>query len=55
MKEVIIPLTSIVCIAGLAAYAVNQGIDGVILAGSFTIIGGLGGYQARVFRDRFRR
>lgn len=40
------PIISIVSISGLMAYAVHQGINGVLLAGVIAVIAGLGGYIA---------
>ncbi|MBA7701394.1 hypothetical protein ES703_110130 [subsurface metagenome] len=45
MKPIIATIVAIVAIAGLEAYAISQGINGVALAGSCSLIAGLGGYQ----------
>lgn len=44
--KLITPITSIICITGLIAYALHLGIDGLLLAGGVGIIAGLGGYIA---------
>jgi len=44
-------LLAIACITALAMTAVIMGIDGVLLASSFTIIGGLGGYATKAVVD----
>ena len=41
------PIVSILAIVGLTLYALNQGIDGLTLAGAMAIIGGIGGYEIR--------
>lgn len=46
MKSVITTIIAILAIAGLEAYAITQGINGVGLAGALVIIAGLGGYEA---------
>lgn len=40
------PIVAIIVIGSLAAYALHQNIDGLLLAGSFAIIAGLAGYIA---------
>jgi len=40
------PILAIVIIGALAAYAMHLGINGVLLAGVFAIVAGLGGYIA---------
>jgi len=42
----ITPIVSILVIGGLAAFALYMKVDGLLLAGSFAIIAGLGGYIA---------
>lgn len=39
-----IPVTAMICIAGLEIYALSQGINGTILAGTIGILAGLGGF-----------
>lgn len=48
----LVPLTAITAILILLMFALYQGIDGLILAGGLTIIGGLGGYVARGLTKR---
>lgn len=40
-----VTLVVIIAITFLAAFAIYRGIDGALLAGAFTILGGLGGYS----------
>lgn len=42
----LIPIVAIIVIGALEAYAINQQINGVLLAGSIAVIAGLGGYIA---------
>lgn len=37
-------LWAMTLVAGLEAYALSQGVDGVALAGTVAVIAGLGGY-----------
>lgn len=46
MIKALTPIIAILAIAGLMAYAVNQGIDGVLLAGVIAVVAGLAGYIA---------
>lgn len=45
-------LVAIICITALAMTAVIMGIDGALLASSFTVIGGLGGVAIKVAIDK---
>jgi len=38
---------AIIAIATIELYALTQGIDGALLAGTIAIIAGLGGYEAK--------
>ena len=46
------PVTAIVCITGLVAFALYKGIDGAIFMSALAIIGGLGGYEIKVLMDK---
>jgi len=46
MFRKVTPIIAILVIGALASYAISQGINGVLLSGSFAIIAGLGGYAA---------
>ena len=46
------PIVAMVCIAGLEAFAISQGINGAILSLAVAAIAGLGGYELKVLRDR---
>jgi len=48
-------LVAILCITALAMTAIIMGIDGVLLASSFTIIGGLGGYATKTVVDQRKK
>jgi len=43
---------AIICITALAIIALALGFNGALLASSFAIIGGLGGYEAKRARDK---
>ncbi len=45
MKTTITVIVAIVCVTGLALFALSKGHDGVMLSGSVIIIGGLAGYR----------
>lgn len=45
MRSDVVTIVAMCLIAGLAALALLNGIDGVALAGSSAIIAGLGGYH----------
>lgn len=46
------PIVAIICIAGLLVLALAKGIDGTLLASGLAILGGLGGYEIKVLRDK---
>jgi len=46
MTSYIPVITAMLCVTALATVAMLKGLDGTVLAGAMTIIGGLGGYQA---------
>lgn len=48
----LITLTGILCLTALAIVALANGIDGMILAGSMAIIGGLAGFTGKVLKDK---
>jgi len=52
MITAITPLISILAIVALEIYAISQGLNGVLLAGSIAVIAGLGGYEAKVVKDK---
>jgi len=45
VRQTIISVVAIICVAALTTYALTQGQDGALLATAFTIIGGLAGYE----------
>lgn len=46
------PIVAMIRIAGLEVLALLQGINGALLASGFALIGGLGGYEIKVLRER---
>lgn len=44
--EKIVPLIVVLCITGLAMFAISRGYDGVLLAGVVAVLAGIGGYVA---------
>lgn len=46
------PIIAIVCIAGLEALAISQGINGAAFGLVVAAIAGLGGYEVKVLRDK---
>lgn len=48
------PIVAIICIAGLEAFAISQGINGAVLGIVIAAIAGLGGYELKVIRDKKR-
>ncbi len=47
MIKKLTPIVAILVIAGIEIYALSQGIDGVLLAGTIAVIAGLAGYTAK--------
>jgi len=43
-------LLAMLIIGALEAYAIYQGMNGVLLGGALAIIGGLGGYTTKALR-----
>ena len=55
MKLIIVPITAMLCVTGLEVYALYLGFNGTILAGCMVIVGGLGGYEAKIIRDKYKK
>lgn len=55
MKLIIVPLTAILCIAGLLGYAFYLNIDGALFGLGAAIIGGLAGYEGKAVRDKVKK
>lgn len=55
MKLIIVPIVAMLCIAGLEAYALHQGINGAVLGIVFAALAGLGGYELKVLKDRVKK
>lgn len=55
MKLILVPIVAILAIAGLITYALYLNINGTLLAGGMVIIGGLGGWTGKVFKDRISK
>jgi len=51
MSASISVINAIIAIAGLEAYAISLGINGVLLSGSIAAIAGLGGYNVSKIRQ----
>lgn len=52
MIKTLTPIVGILSIVGLEFYALSQGINGVMLAGSIAIIAGLAGYSAKTVKNK---
>jgi len=46
------PIVAMICIAGLEALALIQGVNGAILGLAFAALAGLGGYELKAIIDR---
>jgi len=46
------PVIAMVCIAGLEAFALAQGVDGVGFGLVIAALAGLGGYELKAYRDK---
>lgn len=45
MKNLIVPVVAMVCIAAMQIYAMSQGHDGLILVTCIAVIAGIAGYK----------
>lgn len=52
MIRTLTPIIAILSIVALEMYALSQGINGVLLAGSIAVIAGLGGYTTKTLKDK---
>lgn len=48
------PVIAILCITAILVIAVANNVDGMLLAGGLTIIGGLGGWEAKIIKDKIK-
>jgi len=48
------PIVAIICIAGLEALAMVKGINGALFGIVVAAIAGLGGYEAKVLKDKMK-
>lgn len=55
MKAIIVPVVAILAIVGLEIYALSQGINGAALGWVVAIIAGLGGYEVKALRERYKK
>lgn len=55
MKLIIVPIVAMLAIVGLEIYALSQGINGAILGWAIAVVAGLGGYEAKVLRDKVKK
>lgn len=46
------PIVAMICIAGLEALALVQGVDGTVFALVIAALAGLGGYELKILRDK---
>lgn len=46
------PIIAMLCITGLIAFALNKGVDGALFMSGVAVIGGLGGYEIKVIKDK---
>jgi len=53
--EATTPIIAIVAVVAVEIVAMHHGLDGTILAGALTIIGGLGGYEIKKVVDRLKK
>ncbi len=47
-------MVAMLCIAGLEAYALYLGVDGVILSLAVAVIAGLGGFEIKAIKDKVK-
>jgi len=52
LNELIIIVTSMLCITALVIFALSKGLDGLILSGGMAILGGLAGYKANDVKNK---
>jgi len=45
IKNIVVPITALICITVLELYAMYKGFDGVLLGAVFAIVAGIGGYN----------
>ena len=46
------PIVAMICIAGLEAFALSQGVNGAVLGIVIAAIAGLGGYEVKTLKDK---
>lgn len=49
------PIVALVCIAGLEALALAKGVDGATFGLVIAALAGLGGYEAKIIKDKIRK
>lgn len=52
MKEITVPIVAIAGIVFMIWYALSQGINGAMLMSGIAVVGGLGGYEIKVLKDK---
>lgn len=55
MKLIIVPIVAILAIVGIVCFALYLGFNGVLISGSAILIGGLGGYEIKVLKDKINK
>lgn len=48
------PIVAMICITGLEALALYKGIDGALFSLAIAALAGLGGYEIKVIRDKYK-
>jgi len=48
------PVIAILCITAVLIVAVANNVDGMLLAGGLTVIGGLGGYGIKTWQEKIK-
>lgn len=55
MKAIIVPIFAIAGIIFLEAYALHQGINGALMGIVVAAVAGLGGYEVKALRDKYKK
>ena len=55
MKLIIVPIVAILAIVGLECYALSKGVNGAMLGWATALIAGLGGYEVKALREKYKK
>jgi len=55
MKLIIVPIVAILAIVAIEVYALSQGINGITMSLSIGAVAGLGGYEMKALREKYRK